>query len=88
MNKQQAPLTDKVALVTGGGTGIGRAIAEKFAQAGAKVIVVGRTAETLASVAATTRGEALIADVTDEKDVAQLFATIKARYGRLDVFRQ
>jgi NAD(P)-dependent dehydrogenase (short-subunit alcohol dehydrogenase family) len=86
MTQVQPCLANKVALVTGGGTGIGRAIAEKFAASGATVVVAGRTADTLAKVAEATGGDAIVADVTDEKDVARLFATIKERFGRLDVF--
>src|SRR5437868_8499138 len=70
-----------VAIVTGGGSGIGAVIARTFAREGAKVIVAGRTRERLAQVAGEIRGEAIVADVTDEASVASLFEKV----GNLDI---
>ena len=78
-------LDGRIALVTGGGTGIGKAIAHRLADAGARVIVAGRTREPLEAVARAIGGEAIEADVAQEADVARLFGTIAARHGRLDV---
>ncbi|HEX7048892.1 MAG TPA: SDR family oxidoreductase [Longimicrobiales bacterium] len=85
-----ARFTDKIVLVTGGGSGIGRATAEAFAREGATVVVSGRTAESLAETVARIEGQggradAIPADVTRAGQVADLIGTIAARYGRLDV---
>ncbi len=83
-------LEDKVALVTGGGTGIGRASALAFANAGANVVVSGRREkEAFETVALIKKqgGQGLVvrADVTKEADVEQLVAQTLSTYGRLDV---
>jgi NAD(P)-dependent dehydrogenase (short-subunit alcohol dehydrogenase family) len=82
-------MEDKVALITGGGSGIGRASALAFAGAGAKVVVSGRREtegqETVALIKQH-GGQALFlkGDVTREADVESLVAQTLATYGRLD----
>lgn len=81
---------DKVVLVTGGGSGIGRTIAESFADAGAHVAVLGRTESKLAGTVNTIvdRGGqalALPADVRDPEALRGAFDALRARFGRLDV---
>lgn len=77
----------KVALVTGAGSGIGRAVALAFGRDGYQVALAGRRAAALDEVAAAIGPGALAvpADVTDPASVAGLFAAVKARFGRLDV---
>ncbi|HEX5054458.1 MAG TPA: SDR family oxidoreductase [Planctomycetota bacterium] len=83
-------LQDKVALITGGTTGIGRATAVAFARAGAKVVVAGRRQkegeETLRLVReAGGTGTFLVADVSNPIDIEKLVAKTVAAYGRLDI---
>lgn len=76
----------KIALVTGGGSGIGRACAVTLAKAGYQVIVTGRRADALEeTVGLMGGGTAIPTDITSAKDVDALFAKIKADHGRLDV---
>jgi NAD(P)-dependent dehydrogenase (short-subunit alcohol dehydrogenase family) len=75
-------------VVTGGGGGIGRACAATLAELGASVVVLGRTAATLAETQALIAAnggacETEIADVTSEADVARACAAIAARHGRV-----
>jgi len=80
-------LTGKVAVVTGAGRGIGRAIAEGLARHGARVVLTGRTEATLTDVA-TAIGDAAsvqVADVSREADVLALRDAVLARGGRIDV---
>jgi 2-hydroxycyclohexanecarboxyl-CoA dehydrogenase len=83
-------LTGKVAVVTGGGGGIGRGISETFAAHGAKVVVAeidaDRTANTVAAIRAED-GDALaqVVDVRRRDQVATLAETTIAEYGRVDV---
>jgi NAD(P)-dependent dehydrogenase (short-subunit alcohol dehydrogenase family) len=72
-----------IAVVTGGGSGIGRAAAIALAGAGFAVVVTGRQREPLETVGAGTL--AIPADVRDPDSVATLFAEIEERFGRLDV---
>ncbi|MEU1882828.1 SDR family oxidoreductase [Streptosporangium sp. NPDC020072] len=87
---------DKVVLVTGGGSGIGRAVALGFAREGAQVVVSGRGREALEQTVKLANADAdadadggriaaLTADVTDSASVAALVGEIVGRYGRLDV---
>ncbi|PJI44691.1 MAG: oxidoreductase [Rhizobium sp.] len=82
-------LKGKVALVTGGGSGIGAAAAKRFATAGAKVVLAGRRRAELEAVAEIIRslgGEALAVptDVSDEAAVRRLIDGTLERFGRLD----
>ena len=80
--------TNKVALVTGAGTGIGRAIALAFLREGYSVVLAGRRIEPLESVAkesGTDRALAVSTDVGNPESVTALFTRIKEVFGRLDV---
>ena len=76
-----------VAIVTGAGTGVGKAAAEALLEAGYDVALAGRRAEPLEAVAAgrPERTLAYPADVTDEESVKALFAATVERFGRLDL---
>ncbi|MDP1530712.1 SDR family oxidoreductase [Rhodoferax sp.] len=80
----------KIALVTGAGSGIGRACALALLKAGWQVVFVGRRLEALqASIALagehSGNGHAITADLSQESDVKALFAQIRERFGRLDL---
>jgi NAD(P)-dependent dehydrogenase (short-subunit alcohol dehydrogenase family) len=78
-------LQDRVAVITGAASGIGLATARRFAQEGAKVVVVDQNAEAGRSAAAEVGGEFVACDVSDEAAVAALFDGVAERYGRVDV---
>ncbi len=78
----------RIALVTGGGTGIGASIAVALAADGWSVVVCGRRLAPLEDVAAAHPSltiHPVVADVTDEVQVARLFADVVDRFGRLDL---
>jgi len=79
----------KVALVSGGGSGIGRAVALLFARLGATLVICGRTAEKLEKVAAFVRGKGgtvlvVPTNVREPEQVEALYQRIHSEFGRLD----
>ena len=84
-------LKGKVALVTGGSTGIGKAVAELYAKEGANVIICSSTtvsegkkvAQALNNMG--THSMYIQADLTKEDEVKRLFEKIKEEYGKLDI---
>jgi len=87
---QSPPLRGQVALITGGGRGIGAATAEALARKGARVIVASRTQTELTATVARIQADGLDAtsillDVADEAAVDAAFARIAAEQGRLDI---
>jgi NAD(P)-dependent dehydrogenase (short-subunit alcohol dehydrogenase family) len=80
----------QVVLVTGGGSGIGQAIALRFAREGATVVVGGRTAARLAETADLIRrsggaADQIVTDVTRPESVSGLVSSTVERHGRLDI---
>jgi len=83
-------MTAKIALVTGAGTGVGKAVAVALAKAGYNLVLAGRRPEPLAEVAglvnaAGTQALAVPTDITKRDSILALFAKIKSSFGRLDV---
>ncbi|HEY1463032.1 MAG TPA: SDR family NAD(P)-dependent oxidoreductase [Terriglobales bacterium] len=83
-------LTDRIAVVTGAGSGIGAGIAHKLAEMGATVILVGRTRTKLEAVAksiaaAGNKAEAMECDVADLGSVEQLAQSVEKKFGRADI---
>ncbi|KOO42893.1 SDR family NAD(P)-dependent oxidoreductase [Priestia koreensis] len=78
---------NKVTVITGAGSGIGRATAVELGKQGAKVVLVGRTKEKLEETAALLEGNGDVfpADVTSESDVENLASYVKETYGHLDI---
>src|SRR4029079_9885768 len=79
--------TSKVALVTGAGTGVGRAVALALLKAGYSVVLAGRRADKLQEGAKEGGGTSLVVptDIMDPASIKALFAKTKERFGRLDV---
>ncbi|PIQ44713.1 MAG: hypothetical protein COW04_11535, partial [Deltaproteobacteria bacterium CG12_big_fil_rev_8_21_14_0_65_43_10] len=87
---QEFSLDNKVAIVTGGGKGIGRAIALGLAKAGADVVVCSRNLPDLEGVSGEIKkmerdSLAIVADVTKKDDIENLVAKTKERFGRIDI---
>jgi 3-oxoacyl-[acyl-carrier protein] reductase len=82
-------LKDRVALVTGGGSGLGRAIALRFAEEGAHVVVnelrLEAALQTVSELKGPAGGRALEADVADSAQVTAMFAAIERELGTLDI---
>ena len=78
-------LNERVGLVTGGGAGIGREIARRFAREGMAVAVLDRDGAAADGVAAGIGGLAVTADVTSEAEVSRAVETVLTRFMRIDV---
>jgi 2-hydroxycyclohexanecarboxyl-CoA dehydrogenase len=82
--------SDKVAIVTGGGRGIGKAIAVRLAQEGAKVMIVDKNPDTLKDTIEGIKKDggqatAIVADMTKKEDVSRMVQTTMEQLGRIDI---
>ena len=71
-------------IISGGSSGIGRAVAQRLCRDGAHVAILGRNEESLAAVAASSGALPFMADVANEKQVEEAYRDVIARFGRLD----
>jgi len=78
-------LTGKVAVVTGGNSGIGYETAKYFKEAGASVIITGRSADRIASAASVLGVKGIVADVIDLSAIDSLVAQVTLEFGKIDV---
>src|ERR1044072_5186092 len=87
LKEMAGKLEGKVAVVTGGNSGIGLATAKEFAREGARVVITGRDARTLAEAAREIGGDvlALRSDAASLADIDGLFASVGEQVGRVDV---
>ncbi|MEB4798703.1 SDR family NAD(P)-dependent oxidoreductase, partial [Paenibacillus chondroitinus] len=80
-------LKDKVILITGGGTGLGRAMGERFLELGAQLAITSRREEVLAKAASEMDGNVFYksCDVRDPQQIAEMVSAVEQHYGRIDV---
>ena len=80
-------LSDRVALVTGGGTGLGKATAFELARCGASVVIAGRREEVLCEAVAEIgeRSSWVAGDIREDSDARRIVDEVLARHGRLDL---
>lgn len=78
-------LKGKIAVVTGGNSGIGYATAQYFKEAGANVIITGRRADRVFTAAVELGVTGIVADVTDLSAIDALVAQVKSEFGKIDV---
>jgi len=80
-------LPNKIAVITGGNSGIGLATAHEFKAQGARVIIIGRKPDAVAAAAREIGGDTLglVADVSKVAELEAAFAQIREKYGRIDV---
>jgi NAD(P)-dependent dehydrogenase (short-subunit alcohol dehydrogenase family) len=78
-------LAGRVAIVTGGGRGVGRGISERFLEAGAEVVICGRSEVDALPEAGGRRASFVAADVREVEQIARVVAFARERHGRLDV---
>lgn len=77
---------NKTVIVTGAGSGIGQAVAKRFADAGANVLILGRTEKTLKETASlSSKISYIVADITKSEEIKKVIEEIKSKYGRLDI---
>ncbi|MFC3851533.1 glucose 1-dehydrogenase [Salinispirillum marinum] len=77
-------LKGKIAVITGGNSGIGYATASKFKELGATVVITGRNASALDQAATELGVHALLADQANLKDLDQMVSQVKEKFGRVD----
>lgn len=78
-------LDGKVAIITGGGSGFGKGMAERFAAEGAKVLVADLNADAAGDVAKAINGKAIKTDVANAADVKAMFDTAISSFGKVDI---
>lgn len=85
MTQPHQDVAGRVVVITGGGTGIGAAIAERYTSEGAQVVIVGRRPGPLDETAARTGATPIVADAADGTSARAAVARIVERFGRIDV---
>src|SRR5258708_11269636 len=87
MNAATGKLEGKVAVITGGNSGIGRATGQLFNQEGGRIALIGRDQKSIDETLADLSGENLgfKGDVTSEKDLNGFFDQVRSRFGKIDI---
>src|SRR6266851_3367630 len=87
MNTAKRKLEGKIAVITGGNSGIGRATAQLFNQEGARIALIGRDQTSIDETLAELSGENLgfKGDVTSAKDLNGFFDQVRSRFGKIDI---
>ncbi|MDG2474304.1 MAG: SDR family oxidoreductase [Paracoccaceae bacterium] len=77
---------DKIIIITGGASGIGKHLAQKFAKCGARVVIADLSLEKASSVAKPLNGVGFLCDVTKEEQIQNLIRNVKKIFGTVDIF--